>query len=106
MKSSNDSPGGGLVVRRGEDVVSRSIGGQRLLVPIRARGVDLGRVFTLNGTAAAAWDRFDGSRPLAEVADALAEEYGETVATVLSDLEPLVQALVERGLVRVSSSPG
>jgi len=95
---------GGPVVSREEDVVSRSIGGRRLLVPIRAKGADLGRVFALNGPAASAWDRFDGKLPLADLAEALAREYDERPETVLADLEPLVRSLSERGLVLLGES--
>ena len=96
---------GRVVVSRKDDVVSRSVGGQRLLIPLRAKEADLGRVFTLNGTAAAAWDRFDGSLSVADLAVALGKEYGEATEAVLSDLSSLVQDLVRRGLVTVSE-PG
>ena len=92
---------GRLVVSRRDDVVSRSVGGQRLLIPLRAKEADLGRVFTLNGTAAVAWDRFDGTVRIGEVAEALGREYGEPPETVLADLWSLVQELSRRSLVNI-----
>ena len=99
-------PAGRLVVSRNEDVVSREVGGQRLLIPLRAKEADLGRVFKLNGSAAAAWDRFDGVLSVSEIAADLGRKHGESPETVLADLEPLVQSLAQRGLVKVLEPEG
>ena len=82
------------------------IGGQRLLIPIRAKGADLGRVYSLNGTAAAVWDRLTSPADAAELAGPLAKEYGAPAETVQTDLEELFAALAKRGLVTVAEGEG
>ena len=103
MANSDAIPRGHVVVTRDDDVVARRVGGVRLLVPIRAKGVDLGRVFTLNATGADAWDHFDGAVTLADIATTLGTAYGERPETILDDLETLVGELSASGLVTLSA---
>ena len=53
----------------------------------------------LTGTAALLWDLVTASHTLAETAATLAERYGVTPATVTTDVAPLLEELVGRGVL-------
>lgn len=56
-------------------MVSRQVVGEVILVPIRQNVGDLESIYTLNETAARAWDLVDGQRSVAKIADQIAVEF-------------------------------
>ena len=90
---------------RSASVVSRTIAGERLLVPLGTGGVDLRRLFSLNATAAAVWDVLDVPRTAAEVAALLAPRFGVPLDVAEADVERFLAQLEERRLV-TRSVPG
>ena len=59
-----------------------------------------GDFFSLEGTARAAWDLIDGSRDLAALVTALAEQFDTSAQTIGPDLEAFVAQLRAAGLLR------
>ena len=64
-----------MIYRRGDDVVSRKIADEFILVPIRQKAVDLKSIFTMNETGAFIWEQMDGSRTILQIKEKLMEEY-------------------------------
>lgn len=60
---------------RSPRMVSRTIGGECVLVPLAARGADLDSIFNLNRVAAFVWERLDGTRTAAEVVDSVVQRF-------------------------------
>ena len=83
--------------KKSEQFVSRLIAGEAVLVPMRQNVGDLDCIYSLNETAASAWELLDGNRPLRDVLASLLGEYeiGEEKAT--QDLLGLVDQLLGIG---------
>ena len=79
--------------QKSDDIVSRDIAGETILVPIRSNVGDLESIYTLNETAARVWALLDGAKTVAEVRDVIVAEYeveaGEAEQDVLELLAQL-----------------
>jgi hypothetical protein len=83
------------------DVAARMIGGEMMVLSVRDA-----TLFVLNGTAAALWESFDGTAPLAEiVARRICSEFDVDGDEALRDAEQLVADLASRGLLVLADSP-
>ena len=85
------------IYQKAPDIVYREIAGEAILVPIRQNVGDLESIYTLNETAAFAWERFDGQKSLLEIAAALTVEYEVDEAEAQQDVLALAAQLVEVG---------
>ena len=61
--------------QKNPDMVSRLIGDEFILVPIRRNVADLESVFTLGGTGVRVWELIDGQLTGHELCDRIAEEF-------------------------------
>ena len=85
-----------------EDVGSRLIGDELILVPLLAGFGDLeAGLYTMNETGRAIWSRLDGERSLRIIAKEMAEEFSTTLAVVEMDLLRLMEELEMRKMVVV-----
>ena len=88
---------------RDPNVVSREIGGEQILVPIRKRTVDMAALYVLNETGARIWSLLDGQRSLGDVRDLLVQEYDVEPDAAEGDLLEIVGQLQEIGVLRPSA---
>ena len=77
-------------------IVYREIAGESLLVPIRSHADDLDSIYTLNETGAYIWSLIDGQHSLAEIRDAVVQEFevdsqqaGQDLVEMIRDLESI-----------------
>lgn len=83
-----------------EDIVSRTIEGELIIVPLTAGIGDLeDELFTLNETGKAVWDRLDGKKNLRDVLRELLEEFEAPEGEIEQDLIGLVGELVRRRIL-------
>ena len=87
------------VPRRSERFVSRSIGGETFVVPVRAGVADLESIFTMNEIGTAIWTRIDGRNSVDELARGLAAEFDVAEAEAAADVAAFVEMLAAKGLV-------
>jgi len=88
------------VYRPSEDIVSRSIEGELIIVPLVAGIGDLeDELYTLNETGKAIWDRLDGKKKLKDVLAELSAEFEAPVGEIEKDLTGLVKELLRRKLL-------
>lgn len=85
--------------RPSRNVVTRSIGGETILVPIAGRTGDLESIYGLNELGERIWSLLDGKRPIREVVQAIVEEYEVDPGEAEGDVRNFVQALEDLGLV-------
>lgn len=81
------------------NIVSRLIGDEMILVPIRQNVGDMDNIYTLNETAARIWELMDGKRDLAEIHQQLLQEFEIDAQQAESDLLELVTGLLEQGAI-------
>lgn len=74
-------------------IVSHRIGDEFILVPIRRNVGDLESIYTLNETAALAWEFFDGQHTLGEIHAAIIAEFEVPPDQAYQDLLELVDQL-------------
>ena len=88
-----------------EDIVSREIEGELLIMPLTAGIGDMeDELFSLNETGKIIWGRLDGQKSLSEVVAELSEEFGAPTEEIEGDVISFVAELLKRGmLVEVSN---
>jgi hypothetical protein len=92
------------LVVRSRSVVARVVAGETLIVPIRASVGDLASMYKINGTGSLIWELLGSAKTIAELAAAVAREYGVDVAHAQSDVTSFVNELKAVGLVEVPVS--
>ena len=91
------------VFARREEIVSREIAGETILVPIRGKLVDLQRIFTVSAVAAHIWQQLDGTRTLAAIRDSVLEAFEVEMERAEADIQEFVAELVEAELIQEAS---
>jgi coenzyme PQQ synthesis protein D (PqqD) len=84
---------------RSDSFVSRKIGEDTIIVPVRAGVANLEAVFTMNAVGSAIWNRIDGKATVGELARALADEFEISPEAAAPDVEEFVRLLSDKGLV-------
>lgn len=83
-----------------DDVVSREIEGELIIVPIASGVGDLeDELYTLNETGREIWRRLDGKKTLAEVATEIADEFDAPVEKIRDDVLGFAGELARRKIV-------
>ncbi len=90
---------GTRIYQRSQDVVSRKIVDEVILVPIRRRGEDVESLYTLNEVGARIWESIDGTRPVQEIRDLIVAEFDVTGAQAEADLLTLLEQLGQIGAI-------
>ena len=85
---------------KSENVITRNIAGETLIVPVRASVGDLDSIYTLDEVASSVWRMVDGRRSLAEIVNAVCDEYEVSPEVAERDVAELACAMEEAGLVR------
>jgi hypothetical protein len=86
---------------RSESVVARVVGGETLIVPVRAKVGDLASIYSFNGTGTLIWKLLASPKTVAEMAAAVAQEYEVEVAQAEQDVTNFVIEMKAVGLVEV-----
>jgi hypothetical protein len=89
----------GVVLARREEIISREIAGETILVPIRGKLVDLQRIFALNPVAAHIWQGLDGEKNLAEIRDSVLDVFEVERDRADADIQEFVAELLDAELV-------
>jgi hypothetical protein len=85
---------------RSEDVVSRDVMGELIIVPLASGIGDMeDEIYNLNDTGRAIWERLDGKLSLSEIAVALSAEYDAPVGEIKRDVQGIVTELFRRRMV-------
>jgi hypothetical protein len=85
---------------KSDNLMTRRIAGETLIVPIRGRVGDLDSIYTLNDIGSTIWQLIDGRRPVSEIAEAISDEYEVTAEEAARDIMLLIESLQEAGLVQ------
>lgn len=88
-----------VVFKKAPDLVTRKVGGEAVIVPVRNRVGDLESVFTLNDVALRIWELVDGRSSVDDIAAAVVTEYDVDAATAAADARELFSRLAEAKLV-------
>lgn len=88
------------VFERSSSLVTRELGGEKIIVPVRGRVGDLNSIYTLNGMANEIWEMLDGKRSVEDIIRKLGAEFDVDEETLAADVTRVVNELQQEGLVR------
>jgi hypothetical protein len=89
--------------RRGENVVTRQIAGETLLVPIRGDLAGIQRIFALDEVSWFVWERLDGARDAESLAAEVCAVFAVTLEQAAADIRQFIGELSDAGLVTQAS---
>jgi hypothetical protein len=81
------------VYKKSDSIVSRKIGDECILVPIRQDVGDLESIYTLNETAARIWELIDGETRVSEIKERIVDEFDAEPEQTEQDLKEHLQQL-------------
>ena len=82
------------IFRKKEDVVTRSIAGETILVPIRDNLADMQGIYTLNPVAEYIWQQLDGKQNLQNIARGVSESFDVTPPEAGDDMVEFINQLL------------
>jgi hypothetical protein len=82
------------VYRRNENVVSRKIVDELILVPIRTNVADMESIYSLNEVGASVYALIDGQRSVGDICAAIAEEFEVSIDQAETDVTEFLQKLI------------
>ena len=86
------------------DLVTRDVVGEKIIVPIKGHVGDLEGVFTLNEVGTVIWALIDGQTTARELAAAVVNEYDVGEVEAEKDVVDFLQSLEDAGLIRPSEA--
>jgi hypothetical protein len=89
------------VFTRSRSVVSRVVGGETLIVPVRGKVGDLASIYSFNGTGSLIWQLLDTPHTLAELIDAVEHEYAVAPEKAQNDVTQFLNDMLSVELVAV-----
>ncbi len=85
--------------KKQEDIVSRNIAGETIIVPIRGKLADMQRIFVVSSVAEYIWQNLDGKKSLDEICDDIVVHFNVKKEQAVADLQEFIIELLEAGLV-------
>jgi hypothetical protein len=88
------------IYRKKDDIVTRRIAGETLLVPIRSQVADMRNIFALtHSTAEFIWQQLDGKQNLQHIHQGILDNFQVENQQALSDLREFISRLLEAGII-------
>jgi hypothetical protein len=82
-------------------VVSRRVGGETLIVPVRGKVGDLASIYSFNQTGSLIWQSLESSKTLVELIGAVQQEYAVGYEQAEHDVKQFLQDTLSVGLVEL-----
>ena len=90
----------GQVFIRSRSVVSRTVAGETLIVPVRGKVGDLASIYSFNGTGSLIWQLLDAPHDLADLIEAVAEHYDVAPEQAQKDVSQFLDDMLSVGLIQ------
>ena len=88
-----------------KNLVTRSIAGETLIVPVRSGIADLECIYALNEVGSRIWELLDERTPVKKIVEAVCSEFDVTPEQATRDISELLSSLETAGLVRGAGQP-
>jgi len=86
---------------RSRTVVSRVVGGETLIVPVRGKVGDLASIYSFNGTGSLIWQLLDEPQTAAQLSQMVARHYEVDPELAQKDVAQFIGEMFSVGLVEV-----
>lgn len=103
MRSDNTATGAAAweaVYRKTDEIVSRRVAGETIIVPVKGKLADMQRIFTLNAAAECIWGLLDGERSLKTVREEVLSRFDVDRERAGTDIGELIGELSDADLIR------
>jgi hypothetical protein len=90
---------------RSDTVVSRLIGGEMLIVPVRGGVGDLASIYSFNAVGTMIWEALASPTSLEGLVDLIGREFAENRDQVLQDVVLFLSDMLSAGLVAIANAP-
>jgi hypothetical protein len=87
------------IYKRNDDIVSRRIIGETILVPVTGKLADMQRIFTLNPVGEYIWDQLDGKQNLSQIIDGIGHAFEVEKEEAEKDARSFIEDLLREGLI-------
>lgn len=88
------------IYKRSEDIISKDIEGESILVPLIAGVGNLNdEMFQLNSTGSVIWEMLDGKKSLVRIIEQLSKRYDSSYEAIEKDVIRLIETLLQRNFV-------
>jgi methyltransferase-like protein len=87
------------IFKKREEIVTREIAGETILVPIRGRLADMQNIFSLNPVAYYIWRQMNGEKSVDEIGREILENYDMGKEEVDKDLQEFIKDLLKEDLI-------
>ena len=88
------------------DLVTRSIAGETIIVPIKNKVGDLDAIYTLNEVGSTIWELIDGKKSVSQIVEEIYTTYNVTPEEAEKDTLEFLNTLKESGLLRPCGHEG
>lgn len=95
-----------IPLQQRQDCVTRQIGDETIIVPVRAHVADLEAIYTLNEMGSLIWQLLDGHTHAQHIAATLCERYDVAYDVALQDINDFLGTLETAGLVALPETQG
>jgi hypothetical protein len=85
---------------RNQEVVSRKIEGELIIVPVRSGVGDLNSLYTLNPVGSVLWDFMNEGHTIREMVERVCNEFEVTTTQAEKDIQAFLDSLLEEKLVQ------
>jgi hypothetical protein len=89
----------GRTIQKSQNVVSRVVADEAIVVPIRRGAADMDSIYTFNEAGTTLWAMIEANRSATDLAAYLQSEYGLTAEKAAADTEKFLADLSEAGLI-------
>lgn len=90
----------GKVFIKREEIVSRKIAGETLLVPVMGSLADMQRIFSLNAVGEYIWCHLTGDKDLEEIVSGVVSDFEVTREEAARDVQEFIDELLRSDLVK------
>ncbi len=88
---------------RRNNLATRLIGGETIVVPVRSGVGELSTIYSLNELGTAIWELIDGKTSVSSIVDRICTEFEVSCEVAASDVQEYLECLEEAGLIQGSS---
>ena len=85
--------------QKDKNLVTRSIAGETIIVPVRSGVSDLEHVYVLNELGSRIWDLLDQQIPISQIVDAICSDYEVSAEQAARDIDELLHNLETAALI-------
>ena len=87
------------IFNKKDEIVSRKIAGETILVPIRGKLADMQKIFSLNPVAEYIWKQLDGKKLLGDIRAMLLERYDVDETDLDTDIREFIEEMLKEELI-------